>query len=87
MASGKMFLFPTQAVSPLAEKSSKSWRIVETIGGEDPNFFAAGAVFDSARDTIVAYGSTAEATPFIPLASEDKIARTGVWELGPDRKT
>lgn len=74
---------PVWAYSPILE----SWRIVETIEGEDPNFFAAGAVFDSVRDTIVAYGSTADVTPFIPLGSEFEIVRTGVWELGPDRKT
>lgn len=56
-------------------------------GAGAPSAFAAAAVYDPTRDAILAYAPLAETTPFVPLAGELDLARSGVWELGRDRST
>jgi len=65
--------------------SVEGWTMAEPLSGGLPNFFANAAVYDAARDTIIAYTSTRDATPFLPLAGEDEVPRVGLWELGPGR--
>lgn len=73
-------LDPIWAYAP----ETRDWSRLPLSGGR-PIAFAAGAVYDSTRDVIMAYAALAEDTPFVPLAGEDDAVRTGVWELGPDR--
>ncbi len=65
---------------------NRQWRMAPELQDGLPNFFAAGAVYDPLRNTVIAYSSTAVATPFVRLGGEDELPRIGVWELGPDRR-
>jgi hypothetical protein len=62
-----------------------TWRIHENDDEPNPTFFAGGSTYDSQRDTIVAYSGVGDFSQ-LGVGQEDQGGRTGVWELGPDRK-
>lgn len=61
------------------------WKILNTPGPPAPVFFSAGSVYDPARNAVIGYGALADSRPFLPLAGEKEVERSGVWELGPER--
>ncbi len=63
---------------------AETWTIHENAGAPPPVFFGGGSIYDSRRDTIVAYGAL-HGDVEVPLGKDRDVPRGGVWELGPDR--